>query len=85
MRFNNPYFAINTYVPTKEVNMFYVVKVWGNDQLKKEILYEADNDVIAMQKASAAIPDGCRATYEEVNKEDYEKAKETKKAEEAFV
>jgi hypothetical protein len=65
--------------------MFYVVKVWSNDNLKKEILYEAENDVIAMQKCSAAIPDGCRATYEEVNKEEYEKTKETKKAEEAFV
>jgi len=65
--------------------MFYVVKVWSNDNLKKEILYEAENDVIAMQKCSAAIPDGCRATYEEVNKEEYEKTKETKKAEEAIV
>ena len=63
--------------------MFYVVKVWSNDNLKKEILYEAENDVIAMQKCSAAIPDGCRSTYEEVNKEEYEKTKETKKAEEA--
>ena len=65
--------------------MFYVVKVWNNDQLKKEILYEAPNDVVAMQKCSAAIPDGCRATYEEVNKEQYEKTKETKKAEETIV
>tara|TARA_S200000501_G_scaffold297147_1_gene283406 strand:- start:224 stop:421 length:198 start_codon:yes stop_codon:yes gene_type:complete len=65
--------------------MFYVVKVWSNDNLKKEILYEAENDVIAMQKCSAAIPDGCRATYEEVDKEEYEKTKETKKAEEAIV
>ena len=65
--------------------MFYVVKVWSNDNLKKEILYEAENDVIAMQKCSAAIPDGCRATYEEVNKEEYEKTKETEKAEETIV
>ena len=28
-----------------------------------------------MQKASAATPDGCRSTYEEINKEDYEKEK----------
>ena len=35
-----------------------------------------------MQKASAATPDGCRATYEEINKEDYEKAKAKEKQEE---
>ena len=63
--------------------MYYLVKIWGNDQLKKEILYEADNDVIAMQKASAATPDGCRATYEETNKEEYEKIYQTKTETEA--
>ncbi len=31
-----------------------------------------------MQKASAATPDGCRSTYEEVNKEQYEKEKSEK-------
>jgi hypothetical protein len=34
--------------------MYYLVKIWNKDQFKKEILFEADNDVIAMQKASAA-------------------------------
>ena len=52
--------------------MYYLVKIWNNDQFKKEILFEADNDVIAMQKASAATPDGCRANYESINKEEYE-------------
>ena len=65
--------------------MYYLVKIWNNygNELKKEILYQAENDVIAMQKASAATPDGCRATYESINKEEYEKTKETQKAEEA--
>ncbi len=66
--------------------MYYLVKIWDNEQgfiLKKEILYQAENDVSAMQKASAATPDGCRSTYESINKEEYEKTKETKKAEEA--
>ena len=64
--------------------MFYLVKIWDNSDcfLKKEILYQSDNDVNAMQKASAATPDGCRATYESINKEEYEKEK-TKKTEEA--
>ena len=57
--------------------MNYLVKIWNHsDSLcKKEILFYASNDVIAMQKASAATPDGCRSTYEEINKEDYEKEK----------
>ena len=57
--------------------MNYLVKIWSYpaSEFKKEILFSADNDVIAMQKASAATPDGCRSTYEEVNKEDYEKEK----------
>ena len=65
--------------------MYYLVKIWNNygNELKKEILYQAENDVIAMQKASAATPDGCRATYESINKEEYEKTKETQTAEEA--
>ena len=52
--------------------MNYLVKIWNytDSNFKKEILFSADNDVIAMQKASAATPDGCRSTYEEINKED---------------
>tara|TARA_B100000212_G_scaffold79967_1_gene57088 strand:+ start:60 stop:272 length:213 start_codon:yes stop_codon:yes gene_type:complete len=68
--------------------MYYKVNVWKNDELKKEIYYKADNDIIAMQKASAAIPDGCRATYEEINEETYKKETETKtteKTEEAQI
>jgi|TARA_R100001530_G_scaffold83782_1_gene58423 hypothetical protein len=63
--------------------MFYLVKIWDNSDcfLKKEILYQSDNDVNAMQKASAATPDGCRSTYESIDKEKYEKEK-IKKAEE---
>ena len=53
--------------------MNYLVKIWNHSDslFKKEILFYASNDVIAMQKASAATPDGCRSTYEEINKEDY--------------
>lgn len=51
--------------------MHYKVYVWKNDELKKEIYYKADNDIIAMQKASAAVPDGCRATYESIREEEY--------------
>ena len=50
--------------------MNYIVKIWQGDTLKKEILFSADNDVIAMQKCSAAIPDGCRATYYEITQEE---------------
>lgn len=50
--------------------MFYIAKIWKDDILKKEILFSADNDVIAMQKCSAAIPDGCRATYYEITEEE---------------
>ena len=61
--------------------MNYLVKIWSYpaSEFKKEILFSADNDVIAMQKVSAATPDGCRATYEEVDKKQYEqqKAKQT--------
>ena len=57
--------------------MNYLVKIWNHTDsvFKKEILFYASNDVIAMQKASAATPDGGRSTYEEINKEDYEKEK----------
>ena len=58
--------------------MYYKVNVWKNDELKKEIYYKAENDIIAMQKASAAIPDGCRATYEEIDEKIYIKETETK-------
>ena len=60
--------------------MNYRVKIWNHSDslFKKEILFYASNDVIAMQKASAATPDGCRSTYEEVNKEQYEKEKSEK-------
>ena len=57
--------------------MYYLVKIWNGEEFKKEILFEADNDVIAMQKASAATPDGCRANYESINKEEYEKTYQT--------
>ena len=57
--------------------MNYLVKIWNHSDslFKKEILFYASNDVIAMQKASAATPDGCRSTYEDINNEDYEKEK----------
>ena len=50
--------------------MNYICRIWKDDVLKKEILFSADNDVIAMQKCSAAIPDGCRATYYEITQEE---------------
>ena len=65
--------------------MNYIVKIWDlstGNTLKKEILYSSENDVKAMQQASAATPDGCRATYEVVNKEEYEKKEKEKKQEE---
>jgi len=54
--------------------------------LKKEILFSSPNNVTAAQQASAATPDNCRASYEEIIKEEYEKnnEQETKEAEEAF-
>ena len=55
--------------------MDYIVKIWDlstGNTLKKEILYSSEDDVKAMQQASAATPDGCRATYEVINKEEYE-------------
>jgi len=68
--------------------MYYKVNVWKDDELKKEIYYKAENDIIAMQKASAAIPDGCRATYEDINEETYKKetkTETTEKTEEAQI
>ncbi len=50
--------------------MSYIVKIWSNDTLKKELVFEADNDIQAIQMASAATPDNCRSTYEIINKED---------------
>ncbi len=65
--------------------MDYIVKIWDlstGKTLKKEILYSSTDDVKAMQQASAATPDGCRATYEVINKEEYEKKEKEKKQEE---
>ena len=62
--------------------MDYIVKIWDlstGNTLKKEILYSSTDDVKAMQQASAATPDGCRATYEVINKEEYEKKEKEKK------
>jgi len=50
--------------------MYYIAKIWKGETFKKEILFSANNDVIAMQKCSAAIPDGCRATYYEITQEE---------------
>lgn len=50
--------------------MNYKVNIWKNDHLKREIVYSADNDIQAIQMASAATPDGCRSTYEEITEEE---------------
>ena len=63
----------------------YIVKIWDltkGNSLKKEILYSSEDDVTAMQKASAATPDGCRSTYEVIDKEAYGKKKEKVEQEE---
>jgi len=57
--------------------MNYKVNIWKDDTLKREIVYSADNDIQAIQMASAATPDGCRSTFEEITKEIYEKSFET--------
>ena len=49
--------------------MNYKVNIWKDDSLKREIVYSADNDIQAIQMASAATPDGCRSTYEEITEE----------------
>ena len=49
--------------------MNYKVNIWQNDTLKREIVYSAENDIQAIQMASAATPDGCRSTYEQVMEE----------------
>ena len=67
----------------RKLNMYYRVRIWNGESFKKEIMYSADNEVIAMQKASAATPDGCRANYESINKEEYEKSYEDKTKEQA--
>jgi hypothetical protein len=46
--------------------MNYKVNIWQDDTLKREIVYSAENDIQAIQMASAATPDGCRATYEQM-------------------
>ena len=56
----------------RKLNMYYRVRIWNGESFKKEIMYSAENEVIAMQKASAAIPDGCRANYESITKEEYD-------------
>ena len=50
--------------------MNYKVNIWKDDTLKREIVYTADNDIQAIQMASAATPDGCRATYEETTEQE---------------
>ena len=63
----------------------YIVKIWDltkGNTIKKEILYSSSDDVTAMQKASAATPDGCRSTYEVINKEEYGKEKKAIEKEE---
>jgi len=58
--------------------MDYVVKIWdlsAGNNFKKEIIYSSQTEVQAMQQASAATPDGCRSTYEVIDKEHYEKEK----------
>jgi hypothetical protein len=57
--------------------MYYLVKIWKSEDFKREIVYSADNDIQAIQMASAATPDGCRSTFEEITKEIYEKSFET--------
>jgi hypothetical protein len=49
--------------------MHYKVNIWKDDSFKREIVYTADNDIQAIQMASAATPDGCRSTYEEITEE----------------
>ena len=49
--------------------MNYKVNIWQDDTLKREIVYSAENDIQAIQMASAATPDGCRSTYEQVMEE----------------
>ena len=50
----------------REIVQSYLLKIWSFDDvvLRKEIMFTASNDVSAIQKASAATPDGCRSTYE---------------------
>lgn len=63
--------------------MYYRVRIWNGESFKKEIMYSAENEVLAMQKASAATPDGCRSNYEPIKKEDYEKSYENKAKDQA--
>ena len=56
----------------RKLKMYYKVTIWNGESFKKEIMYSAENEVIAMQKASAATPDGCRANYESINNEEYD-------------
>ena len=49
--------------------MNYKVNIWQDETFKREIVFSADNDIQAIQMASAATPDGCRSTYEEIKEE----------------
>jgi len=49
--------------------MNYKVNIWKDDSLKREIVYSAENDIQAIQMASAATPDGCRSTYEQMEEQ----------------
>tara|TARA_B100001939_G_C16623296_1_gene480231 strand:- start:27 stop:245 length:219 start_codon:yes stop_codon:yes gene_type:complete len=50
--------------------MNYKVNIWQHDSFKRSIVYSAENDIQAIQMASAATPDGCRSTYEEITMEE---------------
>jgi len=67
VRFKIFFSSIRFFLPTnKGENMNYKVNIWQDDTLKREIVYSADNDIQAIQMASAATPDGCRSTYEQL-------------------
>ena len=59
-------------------NINHLLVVWSFDDvvLRKEIMFTASNDVSAIQKASAATPDGCRSTYEPTTEEHEEENKQ---------
>jgi len=58
--------------------MFFVGRIWEIDILKKEIYYTAKNDIDGMIKLSAAVPNGCRATYEEINEKTFKEKTQIK-------
>ena len=67
----------NNFTERKKVQT-YLLKIWSFDDvvLRKEIMFTASNDVSAIQKASAATPDGCRSTYEPTTEEHEEENKQ---------